>query len=237
MEGRQEEMKRILGEIGVGLADFQDGGNPSIFQQTNSSKYHLIGANTIIAQERIDLGGISIQDKTVFFERCGIQYGAPFRCNSDASRGFTVQEWIVVSSVPYGTDYEAGFPIAGALTNGIGFMGTEIDYQTIVYGQVSSYTLTHDIDVTSGAFAMPMSLITQNYFGSGQATASDTLYLYRIILGLGNAPPNPPTNGQVTIPPMRFVCDIELKEEKEYQYMMRLKRSYELQNQPDLDKA
>ena len=68
--------------------------------------------------------------------------------------------------------------------------------------------------------------------GSLEATASDRVYSYRVVtLGLNT------TATQLTMAPTRHLLKTEAREEKDYEYLMRLKRSYELQQEPDVDKA
>jgi len=68
---------------------------------------------------------------------------------------------------------------------------------------------------------------TSGSFGSNEATAVQKLWLYRIILTGG-----PPLDGDIiTIPATRFVLGAEIVDEPDLEYIMRLKRSYELATQ------
>ena len=66
--------------------------------------------------------------------------------------------------------------------------------------------------------------------GSLDATASDRIYCYRAVTFLQTQNPC-----LIAIPSARYLLRAEAKEEPEYEYLMRLKRSYELQNEPDND--
>ena len=62
--------------------------------------------------------------------------------------------------------------------------------------------------------------------GSGQPTASGTLYMTRIIIPYKDAPAVTDT---LTFPAVRYVAQGLATEEPEFVYLTRLKRSYELQ--------
>jgi len=61
-------------------------------------------------------------------------------------------------------------------------------------------------------------------FGSGQPTAVQKLWCYRIVI-FADSPVN---NDQLVIPAATFVLNAQIIQEDELEYMMRLKRSYEL---------
>ena len=77
-----------------------------------------------------------------------------------------------------------------------------------------------------GAFPV---LSEEHQSGSLSPTASDRIYSYRLLIvgAVGDT--------SVVLPPVRHLISAEAKEEPEYQHMMRLKRSYDLQNEPDVD--
>lgn len=61
-------------------------------------------------------------------------------------------------------------------------------------------------------------------FGSGNATAVQKLWVYRIVVFVET-----PADGEtITIPAATFVLNVDVVKESELPYMMRLKRSYEL---------
>ena len=85
--------------------------------------------------------------------------------------------------------------------------------------------LNTDLDNQAATFMIP---ISDEQMGSLEPTASDRIYCYRIVSLTG-------TDGSYGVYPVRYLLRAEAKEEPEYEYLMRLKRSYELQNQPDRD--
>ena len=75
-----------------------------------------------------------------------------------------------------------------------------------------------------------MQLVSDDQLGSMNPTASDRVYSYRIVsVSLSG------TNKDVTVLASRQILSAEAREEPEFEYLMRLKRSYELQNEPDVD--
>lgn len=65
---------------------------------------------------------------------------------------------------------------------------------------------------------------TEGRFGSNEPTAVEKLWVYRIII-TGGLPEDGDT---ITIPATRFIVGGEVIDEPDLEYMMRLKRSYEL---------
>ena len=62
-------------------------------------------------------------------------------------------------------------------------------------------------------------------------TASDRVYSYRVVIlsGVG------PTETGISIAGARHILKAVAKEEPDHEYMMRLLRSYQLQQEPDVD--
>jgi len=104
------------------------------------------------------------------------------------------------------------------------------DRSVIIHGR----STTHHLNTTAGSgptnqtsfgYIVP---VTDTYFSSLEPTAADTLYCYRLIAL--NAFQSPGAN-LFFLPPKRVILDCMSAEEPTLQYMMRLKRSYELANQ------
>jgi len=84
-----------------------------------------------------------------------------------------------------------------------------------------------DLDFAAGGF---LNLLCSNQLGSLSPTASDRIYVYRVVaLGANNAATS------YSILPARYLLQTTPKQEPEFQYLMRLMRSYNLQNEPDED--
>ena len=104
----------------------------------------------------------------------------------------------------------------------------QLDYEQVVYCESRVYSKT----LNEGALAFPV-LMHQNIISGARASATDRIYCYRIL----SVSPATPGAGVsvVTVPAVMMVIGADAKEEPEFQYMMRLKRSYDLQNEPDRD--
>ena len=169
----------------------------------------------------IDLAGMSQQEKTLYFKGATVQeVQPPIVFNQAAGDSIVVVD--VMSSVPL-TDTEYSFvSVTGNLLQRFGESGLTFD-QTI-YMRVRNYI----IDIDTAAWGQ-MVLVSENQLGSLNPTASDRIYTCRQML-VANT-----TADRIDLTPARYVVSAEAKEEPEYEYLMRLKRSYELQNEPDRD--
>lgn len=82
-----------------------------------------------------------------------------------------------------------------------------------------------------------MQLVAQTSNGMMKATASDRLYysIYFQLNALKIGPGPTSTIDRIFVPGHRVVIDVDPKEEPDHQYIMRLIRSYNLQQDPDID--
>jgi len=103
---------------------------------------------------------------------------------------------------------------------GPGMPGGPLDREQIVYGL---YRFFSNNTTQTGMPQLMLNARTVR-FGSGQPTAVQKLWAYRIVI-FADSPANLET---VTVPACTFVLNAEIVKEKELPYMMRLKRSYEL---------
>jgi len=101
-----------------------------------------------------------------------------------------------------------------------GMMGSSDDGTQIIFGQFR--LMTHNTNLTQ----LPATLHTEwsKDFSSGEPTAVDKLHCYRIIQIPGTGP-----NSQLYVPAARFYLTATIGAEPDLEYLMRLKRSYELQ--------
>lgn len=176
-------------------------------------------AGLYIASTYFDLGGLTIDDKTLFFQGATTQElkNPTF---FPATAGNTLQVADIMSTVPL-TDTEAGFyPFGGnfAVSN-----SSEITFDQTVYARIRVFNM--DLDNQAGGFAI---VLSDTQTGSLEATASDRIYCYRVVQYIG-------ADTRFDIFPARYIIRADSKEEPEYEYLMRLKRSYELQQRPDRD--
>lgn len=180
------------------------------------------GSGFFINKQYFDLAGLSIDDKTLFFEGAAVQelYN-PAVYNQAAGDSCVVID--VMSSVPL-TDLQYQQIVTAG--NIFATAGQDVlTFDQTIFLRVRS--LAVDLDTAAWGF---MVLLTDNQLGSLEPTASDRIYCARMIQ-MGT----PCTANRIELYGARYLLRATPKEEAEYQYLMRLKRSYELQNQPDRD--
>ena len=166
-----------------------------------------------------DLAGLSQEDKTLFIQQATVQH-AGFTAVGGAA-GDNVLIFDIMTSIP--VDVTKASVQNNIVQRGLGFPGSSLNFEHVIYQRMQRWSL--DLD-TNAAFSM---LAEQQQSGSLEATASDRIYSYRLLLFsvAGDA-------GAV-VPPARHLIQVEAREEPTYQHIMRLKRSYDLQQEPDRD--
>lgn len=175
-------------------------------------------SNAFVASTYFDLAGMSMEDKTLFFSGAALQEILnPSKTNATA--GDIVQVADIMSSVPLTDEQAALYIYDGNFAAGT----STLTFSETVYARVRHYNI--DLDNAAGSY---MIVLSDNQTGSLAATASDRIYCYRALLIIG-------TDGRYDLFGARYLLRAEAKEEPEYEYLMRLKRSYELQNEPDRD--
>lgn len=169
-----------------------------------------------------DLAGMSMEQKTLFVKNISLQYqGPPSGLNGVA--GDAVEIITMLSDVP----------IAQQDVSGAGWYPSTMSSDNCFLRRVQTWAISTD----SGTFGSYFQLMNETVDGMAEETTSDRIYyavyVRLIILKIGPAEVSPITN--VTIPGIRFVIQADAKEEPEFVYLMRQRRAYELQQQPDVD--
>lgn len=168
-----------------------------------------------------DLGGLAQEDKTMFVDSITTQ-----SCGLFGATGFNPGDSMVVfdiiTSIP--VDIENTSIQSDIFLYGLGFNDAVLNFEHVLYQRMRRYAC--DID-TAQQFLM---LTEDRQSGSMSPTASDRLYSYRMVGVFITAPDATTAN-----PPTRHLIRLEAKEEPTYSHMMRLKRSYDLQQVPDRD--
>ena len=177
-------------------------------------------------EDSIDLSGYANQQLT-YFPELGFIQESPIRSltGADAS-GITSA--VIVTSVPLDID-SVITQIALASAPGLPEVTaneTPIDYSMVPYCRIRLDLVDQNL-ISATGFTKPIE-ITQ--VGSLQPTAADKLFLYAIAI------PNPTVTGStsyttMSVPACRVGFFGTMAEEPTIEYMMRLKRSYELANQ------
>jgi len=210
-------MKTLTKEFQFGTFNFADG---SWSASANASNWRMLNPLNAVADTYFDLAGMSQREKTMFFEAAAVQtMFNPFHIGGQPGDAIGVLD--VMTSEPM-TDTE--------LLQFIGFGNfaegqTGLGYQETIYAKLCEYAV--DIDTAAwGKFVK----LAENQIGSLEPTASDRVYCYRLMT-IGQ----PIQATRIVLYPARYILRAQPKEEAEYEYLMRLRRSYELQQSHDED--
>lgn len=197
----------------------------------------LLGLKTAFyCESTIDLSGRTVlKDQTVFFRSSFEQKGGydSISWKDKASTYEGIIEITIISSVPLTEQnmVSAVFAAPGFTPVNFGFDPGTFDRSVIIHGRTTQHHLNtvtgHDpFDATGDGYLMAMN---DNYYSSLEPTAADTLYCYRI-MNLSDV--NPVEQARtMSLNAKRVIMDCVALEEPDLEYMMRLKRSYELANQ------
>lgn len=197
--------------------------------------YVPIDANIFKYEATIDLGGYTRQDDlTVFFRRSFEQLGGADQVSWNAYNPGTdaILSNTIISSVPFTDEQlinalllQPGFTPFSSVSDDFGnFNRTHIIHGR--YEVAYANSIIGASAFTSFGSATLVNLV-DNYYSSLEPTAADTLYCYRVIA-------LPRTNVDiitVSMPAKRIILDAYIDAEEDKEYLMRLKRSYELANQ------
>jgi len=169
-------------------------------------------------QQYFDLAGMSMEDKTLFFSGAAIQEVInPAISPADVGNIVIVAD--VMTSKPLS---DTDIQLLPSLGN---FFDSTLTFDQTIYFRIQLFNT--DIDNAAGGYTI---LQSSNQLGSLEPTASDRVYITRIVQSSINN-----SDGLNVVYPARYMLRAEAKEEPEYEYLMRLKRSYELQQEPDRD--
>lgn len=181
----------------------------------------LLG-NGAFFENNIDLSGYAMEDLT--FATFDTMYQDPGLYLSEVAGGgapgtgtrLMVME--IVSDVPFNlgdlqnamNDFPARSP---------GMLGTNQDFQQIIYGNLRTY-------VPNNTLGLPgyFQLVESSGFGSKEPTAAAKLYCYKLVQLTNGTPTD-----TLQIPASRLGLSGRMFREDDLPYLMRLKRSYELQ--------
>jgi len=197
-----------------------DFSNNSTWEVSATSEYRnitLTGPDGFVYQSQIDIAGWTRQGLTAFFANQFIQRDGPYTCftalpappaemNVDTQ---SARDYVIITDVP--------LPLSNTIIHAA-FMDQTSEYMTIKYARA-------DIFVQSSTSPVVMIPADSWGTGSGEPTASGTLYVTRICV------PHKATPGVtdfVDFPALRYVAQGIATEEAEFVYMTRLRRSFEL---------
>jgi len=181
------------------------------------------GAVSILSHEtQIDLSGYAMDSLTFFPRAVGIQDPGiyTFKNTAGDTTVDSLQVLDIVTTVPMDINRVSNAMIANV---GPGMIDSDYDFTPILFGLFRFFTSNTQI-----SYPDYMQLERSQRFDSGEATAADKLYCYRIVQVIATEINN---QTEIFIPAARQLLGGMLGEESDLVYMQRLKRSYELANQ------
>ena len=167
-----------------------------------------------------DLAGLSQREKTLFFEGATVQdLLNPIAFNQAPGDSIIITD--LMSTKPLSDAQLTGFTIFGNFAA----PGASLTFEETVYARLNQYV----VDLDTAAWGS-MIQVSSNQIGSLKATATDRIYSYRIVTA-----GSPFVGDRFDVLACRHLLRAEAKEEAEYQYLMRLRRSFELAQNHDED--
>lgn len=205
-----------------------------------------------VHEDVIDLEGYTMKDMTAYFRQSFEQRGGfysaqweivvnPGTGQPDPLRPFDTGyiEMVIISTVPM-NDANLSSAVLGAP----GFVGINIaTAPTFDYGNFNREMIIHgrfylrgidsvfgsDVFTSDGA---AYNRVIQEYdFSSLEPTATDKLYVYRVLFLPTPVRETQSGLSQLNVPSVRILLDTNFAKEDDIPYLMRLKRGYELANQ------
>ena len=217
-------MKEVVLTKLLGYLQIDEGAPiPEIGPNTPGAGTWIKGSNNTFYQAtEIDITGLTVQELTFFPTSGSVQRGP-------VSLGLglgIINEQILVTVTPLPSGRFPPNP-GQMLFSPTGFdLEDEMEFQNIIWGRAWTWNVNTSLP---GNFGVPINIAD---LGSGSPTNGDTLYIYRFISVAGY------THGagyNAEVGPARVIITGQLREEPEYQQIMRLRRSYELQQTYDED--
>jgi len=202
--------------------------NPETGQMdSRSTGWVRLNDYTYYHETSIDLSGYARDDLSFFPTSVGIQDpGVYTNSQTDpAVTGSVLQVLDIISSVPIAdVQTVADLCLAGVAP---GMLESVYEFGTIMMGSYRLYTNDNSFQ----AFAGLQTLHTSQRFDSGEPTAADKLFCYRIVHAFVDPFGTPAPGTLIRAPATRQLIAGVMVEEPELVHMFRLKRSYELANQ------
>ena len=212
-------MKTLAKEHGLGVFTQTSPGNWELASANSTGYWELVGTAIFVSETYFDLAGMSMEEKTLFFEAAGTQTALAPQGTVAAVAGDALIIGDLMTTSPL-TPLEAS---QAALFGN--FPPAPVSFQETVYGRIDQWVVHLDTG-TWGSYT----LTNSEQIGSMMPTASDRVYSYRVVV-MGTSP----TETSITISGARHILKAVAKEEPDHEYMMRLLRSYQLQQEPDVD--
>lgn len=175
-----------------------------------------VDGGVLYVEDYFDLSGYELDDLTLVPRSIRLLDGGPVLSEAAGFHVFDIVSQERLTDI--GTTF-TGYALGGL--NYPSSKGSKDDWTQILFCNYRLFAPT-----TEFTFATLHTPATGGSFGSLEPTAVQKLWLYRVFVPLSLDP-----GMVVTIPATRFVISAEIIDEPDLEYMMRLKRSYELATQ------
>jgi len=213
-------MKALEKEHSYSIFTYDQGTRTIVF--TEGTGYEQIQSGILdyaVSETYFDMAGMTHDEKTLFFEGAAMQEILPPAIDVGTA-GDQCAMIDIMCTKPL-TDNDV--LLYSNYANIVGD-GSVLTFDQTIYGRVRVFNM--DLDNLAGGYFITLG---DNQTGSLEATASDRIYCYRMVV------PSVTADSRITITGARYLLRARAIEEPEYEYLMRLKRSFELQNEPDRD--
>mgnify|MGYP003679867825 CR=1 FL=1 len=228
---KEEDIQRTLvAEFSPLTINTDTDGDVTVIAGSDWTNLSATGAALLFQETQIDLSGYALQKKSFYPHSSFEQRNAP-TVGTYQSGDRNIYDTIIVSSVPLTKTQSALGTIVQSLP---GF--TQYDLAATP-GLPEAFRLNRDVlmhqhqlisshDTTTATVSgNSIYRITSDLYASSlEPTAADVLYCYRIVFSNG-------MRGNAFLPAARVLIPGTIAKEPTLEYMMRLKRSYELANQ------
>jgi len=201
----------------------------------------------IYTQDTIDIGGMTTTQEETFYPQAATIQNSPFysapgcilRDPADPQSGLapygTLFEWVLITESPFdvskwigdqaysvvGQTFDTVFTCPGIEPRRTTNQNSTIGFENILYGRVQMIANNSSLPQQAGV------VYATEEFGSMTPTASDRLYVTRIVrvknYGLAT-----PVASAIQVPHMRVIIVGSGKEENDLSYIMRLRQSYKV---------
>ena len=191
----------------------------AVSQVGSNTQWEKITGQIFVSMTFFDLGGLAMEEKTVFPSGITCQRGnSPLLEAAAPGDNFIMLDVLTTIPIDITNDVLNWFNV------GAGFPGSTLNFEHVLYMRGQRWTV--DVD-TNSSFPLKAD---EWQSGSMAPTASDRVYSYRVVLvNTGNS------STRIITPTGRHVMQVDVIEEPTFEYLMRLKRSYDLQQEPDVD--
>jgi len=214
---------------------------------TDNTPWNREGGSHIYTQDTIDIGGMTTTQEETFFPQAATIQNSPFysapgvvnRIPGDDRSGLApygaLFEWVLITESPFnvsewiadqsysiaGQTFDTVFTCPGIEPRRTTDQNETIGFENILYGRVQMIANNSSLPQQAGV------VYATEEFGSMTPTASDRLYVTRIVkvqtYGIAAQ-----AGFTIQLPHMRVIIVGSGKEENDLSYIMRLRQSYKV---------